>query len=167
MSSFNTPRNHSIVDEQFSSMSEENRLLTFETSWLERLCMNLLSYSVILLPIALMVIATRYRLFPDSILSSSMLQRFVYGSCSLGENRSRRGHPNDLTQSQAAHQTLLGEKLRFDPLGRSYESNTQSWMIIDFIWCLVGLLVSYLGSVAGKNHDISLPCHDNNLLGAT
>lgn len=117
--------------------------MAYQTTWLERLCMNLLSYSIVLLPIALVVIATRHRLFPSSILSSSLVQWFVHGSSQIDESRNRRDDLKCDTQIDDDKKLLLSEESKAGKLNGSGKIDMTS-RSIDFIWCLVGLQLSYL-----------------------
>lgn len=102
------------------------------STWVERLLLTLLTYSVIIAPIAFVVIATRRRLFPKTILSSTIIQWFVYGQNSSASD----------DQEQLIHQDVKivqDDNSKFNQLHQIKSSST-----LDFMWCLVGLQLSYL-----------------------
>ncbi|KAG9511114.1 Adenosine 3'-phospho 5'-phosphosulfate transporter 1, partial [Fragariocoptes setiger] len=50
-----------------------------DTTWFERLILNILSYTIVLVPIAFMVLTVRWRLCPNCIQTSLLFRWFVYG----------------------------------------------------------------------------------------
>lgn len=100
-----------------------------DSTWIERLISNLLSYSLVLGPIALVVVGTKFKLFPASLQSNSIVQRFVYGS--------------NLT-SQSKDDKRDSEKLIANGRSRVQRGDTQTRPTLAFIWCLLGLQISYL-----------------------
>lgn len=106
------------------------------TTWVERFCLNLLSYSLVLGPIAFIVICTRYRLWPSVIQTSALLQWFVYGYT-----------PTNIVRHSTSKQSndedeLLGDTCK-EIRHRAATENKRSDKLT-LIWCFFGLQFSYL-----------------------
>lgn len=105
--------------------------------------LNLLSYSLVLVPIAAVVLATRYRVCPTPLQTNALVQWFVYGNTDAGGTKTsrlsmRRDHENE------DNVKLLNET---DTNRRAQDSdrrNNNKETYIKFIWCSFGLLFSYL-----------------------
>lgn len=116
------------------------------SSWVERLFWNLLSYSIVLVPIAFIVIITKRRLCPSSFLSSTIIQWFVYGGCdsisatpsSRPGQRSRTGDDERSLLDEKEHKSRVQPATRLD--GPNKTEPSDRWT---FLFCLVGLMGSY------------------------
>lgn len=104
------------------------------STWVERLLLNLISYCWVLGPMALIVLATRYRLWPTSIQSSALIQRFVYGSI--------QAQSNSQDELKSSKERLLIDESQAVK-GKHLDNRVEN-SILDFIWCFVGLQMSYL-----------------------
>lgn len=110
------------------------------STWFERLLMNLLSYSLILVPIAVTVITVRYRVCPNAFHNNTLLQRFVYG-CVSGNNQDTlvdAGSREDVAKL-LPNGNERARTIRHSTLNTWKPGNT-----LIFIWCLFGLQLSYL-----------------------
>lgn len=112
-----------------------------ETTWFERLLLNLLSYSLILVPIAFTVVTIRYRFCPTTLHSNPLLQKFVYGSDQTisSDNKSSNIGPKD-----DADLSLLENDERPRDIRSSLQKSWGYSRTIVFLWCLLGLQISYL-----------------------
>lgn len=107
-------------------------------SWVERLFMNLLSYSIVLIPIAFLVITARHKLLPKFLLDNPLIQLFVHGS---SKNSRQKVLINDDSTVPLVddNKQSIGSSER--PLT---EVTNSSWSTLEFAFCLIGLQVSYL-----------------------
>lgn len=128
---------HSI----YLSMDESKPTLALSnvnsSTWGERLLLNLLSYSLILGPMIFTVLATRYRLCPNPIQSSALIQRFVYGSIQQSKTR-------ESDNLKGSNERLLLDENRVDKRKLSPKETKPSNTTLSFIWCFIGLQLSYL-----------------------
>lgn len=103
-----------------------------ESTWFERLALNLISYQIILIPIAIIVIATKLQICPRKIQNNVLIQMFVIGRA---ETRTNFG------KSQDSERLLTRE---FNEPKRQKSTNTRPSDKIAFLWCFAGLQISYL-----------------------
>lgn len=106
------------------------------SSWLEKLVLNILSYSVVIFPIAFIVITTKYRLCPTPFQNSVVIQWFVHGY--VGESNSQQN--SRLNYYDEDSKSLLPD----DGRRTRTETKSKSGNIYQFLWCLIGLQFSYL-----------------------
>lgn len=102
--------------------------LSFSSTWIGRLILNLYSYSIVLGTVAFIVIVTKYKLWPPSIQTSVIMQWFVYGK----QGRTSQNHDQVADDGGL----LLVDK------GNKRAIEVNSTYV--FIWCFVGLQFSYL-----------------------
>ena len=100
------------------------------STWEERLLFTLLSYSLVLAPIAFVVLATRYNLCPTPLQNSALVSWFVYG-------QNRQSKPN--RSGEDDHQVLL-----LDQGDNGEQKSANNTTVFKFLWCLLGLNLSYL-----------------------
>lgn len=105
-------------------------------AWIERLFMNLLSYLIVIVPIGITVIATRCKLFPQTIRSNTLVQWFVYGAKSTKPELDAN-HDSDARCLLNVSDQISSRQPRPQP----YNIRDNA---LEFIWCLLGLQVSYL-----------------------
>lgn len=117
-----------------SSIANQSAIVTSET-WVERLLLNLISYSIVLVPIALVVITTRLRLCPTPIQNSVIVQLFVYGTIS----RSKTSRDVDMDEELLPKVEATSRRSIIQAPKSGLQNET-----LAFIWCLVGLQLSYL-----------------------
>lgn len=119
------------------------------TTWAERLLMNLFSYSLVLGPVAFVVLTTKYRLCPSLLQSSTLVQRFVYGH-SDGANH-HRSRPRD--KSADNERLLIDDNTSSDGIsgnqsrGRRFDDKHQfssPTNRLKLLWCFLGLQLAYL-----------------------
>lgn len=126
-----SPTNH----EQLFAMGDES-------TWGERLLLNLMSYSLILIPIAVIIIATRFRLCPTPLQNFPLVQWFVYG------RSGNAATPSSLSNSRLSRIDEEGEDDKFILVEKEQKKPDRSIHklsnTVAFIWCLFGLQVSYL-----------------------
>lgn len=106
-------------------------VLSTGTSWVERILLTLLTYSVILAPISFIVIATRRKLLPESIQSSAIIRWFVYGQ-------------NNASNDDLKQLLTTEDKTHDDASNKYNQVETKTTNTFAFIWCLLGLQLSYL-----------------------
>lgn len=117
------------------------------STWVERLLMNLLSYSIVLIPIAFIVIATRSKLLPGPILSNALVQRFVYGTTAATRDSKPNGEIDDdqsLLDNDATNPSVSRSNRHPQNTRSDNGSKTDGGTALEFLFCLVGLQVSYL-----------------------
>lgn len=121
---------------------------TADSTWIERLFMNLLSYSIVLIPIAVIVIATKQKLFPRPLLSSALVHWFVYGRAEGGEDSKSRSETEDDSELLGRED---GPKAPAKPNRQRPAAGSEGACnslarsdILEFFFCLMGLQVSYL-----------------------
>lgn len=106
-------------------------------TWGERLLYNLFSYLFVLVPIAFIVLATNYKLLPRSLRTNVLVQLFVFG----GSNRTSR-----YLNKEDDNTSLLTKDSEDKKLDQRIDNNSSKSFkdeIIVFIYCFLGLLVSY------------------------
>lgn len=124
-----------------STNSPINDLLPISTivsdsTWGDRLLLNFFSYSIILFPIAAIVFATKFKLFPSKIQNSLLIQWFVFGSDNSNKaSKTKTGHDNKSLLPNPTH-TITKQNQSI----KSLDLNTR----LTLIWCFFGLQVSYL-----------------------
>lgn len=111
-----------------------------DSTWFERLFMNLLSYSLVLVPIAFTVITIRYRICPNALHFCSLLQRFVYGS----DSTKAQERSVDIGSREDIAKLLPQGNERSRTSSRYNQSAWKYGRALTFIWCLLGLQTSYL-----------------------
>uniref|UniRef100_A0A6G1S3R1 Adenosine 3'-phospho 5'-phosphosulfate transporter 1 n=1 Tax=Aceria tosichella TaxID=561515 RepID=A0A6G1S3R1_9ACAR len=141
---------HNRSEPEMSSAREivTSELSTTSTTWVERLFLNLLSYLIVILPVVFIVIATKYKLFPRWLQSNPLIQWFVYGSTdintpkSTGTNLANGGDEDDAKGLLDKHHKVH----RANQSGGRQQQQQSSIRdsALEFIWCLLGLQVSYL-----------------------
>lgn len=104
---------------------------TMTNTWGERLLYNLFAYLFVIIPIAFIVLATKYKLFPRSIQSNLLVQLFVFGR----SNQHRYFNREDDDASLLANAS--------EDKKSNQSRSTSRGEIIVFIYCFLGLLVSY------------------------
>lgn len=128
--------NQSEFEESASNIVDD-RYAT--STWIERLFWNLRSYLIVIVPIALIVIATRYKLLPWNLHSYPLFQWFVYGSSD--------SKTSSATNLDSDAKKLLDKPTNSYPIQQGRQQQKQSNLrksALEFIWCLLGLQVSYL-----------------------
>lgn len=108
------------------------------TSWFDKFLLNFFSYLLVLVPIGIIVLATRYRLGPTSLRSSFLVQRFVYG-CDTARN-DQKGSSQD---NEDTNRLLTDDTLSVNEQEKPNQVHVTK-STIKFIWCFVGLQTSYL-----------------------
>lgn len=103
--------------------------------------MNLLSYSIVLVPIAVIVIGTKYKLYPASLQANALIQWFVYGNYDANNN----SHKQQSDQLKDDERLLLDDKEEKsrNQNKRAFNESTSN-TTLGILWCLLGLQVSYL-----------------------
>lgn len=129
--------------EYLPSLPDGATVVASGSTWGERLLLNLLSYSLVLVPIAAVVLTTRYRFCPTPLQTSALLQWFVFGHTDAsGSKTSRLSMRRD--HEIEDNVKLLNEtdtNRRAQDSDRSYNYKET---YIKLIWCSFGLLFSYL-----------------------
>lgn len=110
-------------------------------TWLERLLLNIFSYSLVLVPIAVIVLSTKYRLCPSFLQSSALIQLFVNGS--YHNAAKQHGPDGEGLIVQEDHDSSAKESMRREH-NQDGRPRSRRDDILKFFWCLSGLMVSYL-----------------------
>lgn len=97
--------------------------------------MNLLSYLIVLIPIAILVVTTKYKLWPTVIQNSFLIQKFVYGN----DNVTARS-----TKTFQDFDRLLPNQLSTNSSKSTINLIKPSDNYRKFLWCMLGLQISYL-----------------------
>lgn len=107
-------------------------------TWLERFLLNLFSYLIVLVPMAVIVFASRYKLCPNFLQSSALVQLFVNGSYI---DTKQRGNAIDDSEGlmQDDHDDGVKKSRRLSS-GQAQDGRN----IPKFMWCFSGLMISYL-----------------------
>lgn len=102
-----------------------------KTTWIERLTLNLLSYSIVLIPIAFIVILTKQKLWPQWIQNSHLIRIFVYGNNSFNTQVTEDSEKLIIDESQVKAKNQIS----VNPISENY---------LKFLYCALGLELSYL-----------------------
>lgn len=107
--------------------------------WFEKLISTILTYSIVLIPIAFIVVTTKFRLCPSPLQSSLLIQWFVFG----------RDHSNTYAQREDGIELIQHEgstdRRKSSQIKLATDKPTlTSSNITTFCWCFVGLQLSYL-----------------------
>lgn len=119
---------------------------TYSSTWLEKLLLNLFSYSLVLVPIAVLVLATKYRLLPGFLHSSTLVQLFVNGYYYRADGRHQNTaiqHDSESLIIQDSNSTKRPSSTRRTP-GSSLQNDDGRRNTLKFLWCFFGLMISYL-----------------------
>lgn len=119
-----------VATDRHSTMSDD-------TTWIERLGLNFISYSFILIPIAAIVLSARYHLLPSAIQKSVLIQWFVFGSHSSHAHKQIEDHES--RDQLIVDDSRINHHSHKEDIAQSKQSNA-----FIFIWCFVGLQGSYL-----------------------